>query len=129
VRRNKIGFSVLYYTHLNTSTGPLQVPPSFSTIRDAFFSEKELSQGCAQKYGKIMKLQPLKPLSSHTINKYLSRLSNLFSYAVTHGYMNMNPAGSLKVQLKSRPDEEHQTYTTEDLKKLFREPETHSKGD
>lgn len=151
--------------------------PLFSTIREAFFNEKRVSQSWRLKtqedheavfnlftevngdvpvssidrtllrdfksiiiqlpsnmrkipafrdktIPEIIKLKPEKTLSSHTINKYLSRLSNLFSYAVTHGYMNMNPAGSLKVKLKSRPDEERQAYTTEDLQKLFREPDT-----
>lgn len=92
----------------------MKLPPNMRKV--STFKNKTIPE--------IIKLNPLKTLSSHTINKYLSRLSNLFSYAVTHGYMNMNPAGSLKVKLKSRPDEERQAYTTEDLQKLFREPDT-----
>lgn len=64
-------------------------------------------------------MNPKDTLSAHTVNKYLSRLSNLFSYAVSHGYMVTNPAGGLKVKLKSRPDEERNAYTTADLKRLF----------
>jgi integrase len=67
----------------------------------------------------IVAMKPLETLSTHTVNKYLSRLSNLFAYAITHGYMTANPATGLKVKLKSRPDEEREAYTIDDLKKLF----------
>jgi integrase len=71
----------------------------------------------------IIAMKPKDTLSAHTVNKYLSRLSNLFSYAVSHGYMMVNPASGLKVKLKSRPDEEREAYTTLDLKKLLKETE------
>lgn len=64
----------------------------------------------------ILKMKPEKTLSAHTVNKYLSRLSGLFAYAVTHGYMLTNPAGGFKVKLQSRPDEEREAYTNDDLK-------------
>jgi integrase len=153
-----------------TKTQPLQV--TFSELQEAFFREKELSNGWRLKtledHGavfalfmeasgdlplstidkslmrdfkqiliqlppnmrkvsrfkdkpirEIIAMKPEKTLSAHTINKYLSRLSNIFSYAVTHGYMTANPAGGLKVKLKIRPDEEREAYTTNDLKKLL----------
>lgn len=91
----------------------IQLPPNMRKI--AKYKNKTIRQ--------ILAMKPRETLSPHTINKYLSRLSNLFSYAVAHGYMTVNPAGSLKVKLRSRPDEERKAYTQEDLKKLFREPD------
>lgn len=91
----------------------MQLPPNMRKI--AKYKKKTIRQ--------IIAMKPQETLSPHTINKYLSRLSNLFSYAVAHGYMTVNPAGSLKVKLKSRPDEERKAYTQEDLKKLFRDPD------
>lgn len=72
---------------------------------------------------KILKTKPEKTISTHTINKYLSRLSNLFNYGVSHGFISANPANGLKVKLNSRPDEERQAYSNEDLQKLFNSPE------
>ncbi|MFT5727900.1 MAG: integrase [Desulforhopalus sp.] len=72
---------------------------------------------------KILKMKPEKTISTHTINKYLSRLSNLFNYGVSHGFISANPANGLKVKLKSRPDEERQAYSNEDLRRLFSSPE------
>ena len=59
----------------------------------------------------ILKMKPEKTISAHTINKYLSRLSNLFAYAVSHSYLPLNPATGLKVRLKTRPDEAREAYT------------------
>lgn len=75
----------------------------------------------------IIEMKPEKTISSHTINKYLSRISNFLSYAVDHGFLASNPASGLKVKLKSRPDEERNIFTEEDLEKLFEYPED-SKG-
>ena len=66
----------------------------------------------------IVAMKPDKTLSAHTINKYISRLSNLFSYAVSHGYMTVNPASGFKVKLQNRPDEEREAYSVDDLRKL-----------
>lgn len=87
----------------------IQLPPNMRKI--ARYKDKSIKE--------IVAMKPEDTLSAHTVNKYLSRLSNLFSYAVSHGYMTANPAGGLKVKLRSRPDEEREAYTTADLKKLF----------
>jgi len=89
------------------------LPPNMRKV--AKFRDKTIDQ--------IIKMKPEKTLSTHTINKYLSRLSNLFSYGVTHGYLTANPASGLKVKLKTRPDEEREAYTQADLEKLFGSPE------
>lgn len=87
----------------------MRLPPNMRKV--AKYREKAIAE--------ILGMNPKDTLSAHTVNKYLSRLSNLFSYAVSHGYMVTNPAGGLKVKLKSRPDEERNAYTTADLKRLF----------
>jgi len=86
----------------------IQLPPNMRKI--AKYKDKTVSE--------IVALKPTPTLSAHTVNKYLSRLSNLFSHGVSHGYMRVNPAGGLKVKLKSRPDEERDAYTRTDLKRL-----------
>lgn len=70
---------------------------------------------------KFFRLLSVRFISTHTINKYLSRLSNLFTYGVSHGYMNNNPASGLKVKLRPRPDQERKAFNSEDLQKLFNE--------
>jgi integrase len=91
----------------------MQLPPNMRKISK--YKKKTVKQ--------IVAMKPRETLSPHTINKYLSRLSNLFSYAVSHGYMAVNPANSMKVRLRIRPDEERKAYTQEDLIRLFREPD------
>ena len=86
----------------------IQLPPNMRKI--AKYKDKTVAE--------IVALKPTVTLSAHTVNKYLSRLSNLFSHGVSHGYMTVNPAGGLKVKLKSRPDEERDAYTRTDLKRL-----------
>ncbi|MGB3211628.1 MAG: site-specific integrase [Desulforhopalus sp.] len=156
----------------HTPESPSENNTPFTSLKDAFFKEKELSDGwrfktmedhrqvfslfveifgdvCVESIGKvtmrkfkdtiaglppnmrkiakyknrsidqILKMRPDKTLSTHTINKYLSRLSNLFAYGVTHGYLSANPASGLKVKLKTRPDEEREAYSQVDLKTLF----------
>lgn len=86
-----------------------ELPPNMRKVKK--YRDKSIPQ--------ILRVKPERTLSSHTINKYISRLSNLFSYGVSHGFINSNPAGGLKVKLKCRPDEERETYSKEDLKKIF----------
>ncbi|MDK9709206.1 MAG: site-specific integrase [Desulforhopalus sp.] len=92
----------------------VQLPPNMRKIPK--FTTKSIAE--------IIATKPKKTLSAHTVNKYISRLSNLFSFAVSHGYMQVNPAGGFKVKLHSRPDEEREAYTIEDLQKLFDTPDT-----
>ena len=93
----------------------MSLPPNMRKLKQ--YRDKTIKQ--------IVAMKPKKTVSPHTINKYLSRLSNLFSYAVDHGYMESNPANGLKVKLKTRPDEERSAYTQEDLQKLFAALPTH----
>lgn len=92
----------------------IQLPPNMRKV--ARYAKKSIPE--------IVAMKPGKTLSAHTVNKYLSRLGNLFSYAVTHGLMAVNPAGGFKVKLKSRPDEEREAYSADDLRKLFTPPDT-----
>ncbi len=92
----------------------IQLPPNMRKIGK--YKDKSITE--------IIEMEPEKTISPHTINKYLSRLSNMLSYAVSHGYLPANPASGLKVRLKNRPDEERSVYTQEDLEKLFSDPDT-----
>ncbi|WP_458774156.1 tyrosine-type recombinase/integrase [Desulforhopalus sp. 52FAK] len=85
------------------------LPPNMR--KDKRYRNKSIKQ--------ILRMKPEKTISTHTINKYLSRLSNLFNYGVSHGFISANPANGLKVKLKGRPDEERQAYSSDDLRKLF----------
>lgn len=89
----------------------MYLPPNMRKVKK--YRDKSIKQ--------ILAMKVTDTISSHTINKYLSRLSNLFSYAVSHGYLESNPASGLKVKHKTRPDEERSAYDPSDLKKIFKD--------
>jgi len=58
-------------------------------------------------------------LSVSTINGYLGTVSALFEYAVKNEHMSSNPAKGLKLPKQTRPDEERDPFTVEDLQLIF----------
>ena len=67
----------------------------------------------------ILELKPAQTIAPRTINKNLVRIGSLFGYAVKCGDMLSNPATDLQVKIKSRPDEDKQEMSSDDLTKLF----------
>lgn len=67
----------------------------------------------------ILEQKPKKTIAAHTINKYLGRASTLFEYATIHGYMPLNPAKDMKVRLNKRNVDTRDTFTKEDLNRIF----------
>lgn len=62
------------------------------------------------------------PISAKTVNKNLSVVSSLFTWAKRNGYCTDNPAKGLAVPIKTRPHEERDAFTEADLKVLFGSP-------
>ena len=60
-----------------------------------------------------------KTMSITTVNKLLTRTGSLFSYAVSNGYMESNPAKGLQIKQNKRNDELRSIFTHDDLEKLF----------
>jgi integrase len=59
------------------------------------------------------------PAAPNTINKNLSRVAAFFTWAVGHGYTNLNPAGGMTLRNPKRANEERKGFTADDLEKLF----------
>jgi len=69
---------------------------------------------------KIIAMEGVKPMSITSVNKHLSWLGSMLTYAVKEGYVTSNPAAGLQVQRNTRADLERMAYTTEDLKAMVR---------
>ena len=62
-------------------------------------------------------------LSSTSINNQMRNLSAIFNFAVNEGTIDKNPASNIKkVSNKNSDKPERETFTTEELNKLFRTP-------
>jgi len=59
------------------------------------------------------------PAAPNTINKNLSRVAAFFTWAVAHGYTNLNPAIGMTLRNPKRANEERQAFNTVDLKRIF----------
>ena len=70
----------------------------------------------------IMEMDVTDPLSTQTINHYLTRTSTLFKFALQEGLVERNPAEGLGIKLDKRPDEECDQFDKNDLTKLFHSP-------
>ncbi len=68
------------------------------------------------------------PISSKTVNKYLGIAQGLFTYAVQHKYLKINPLSGLMIKETRRADEIRDPFTREDLEKLFLSEEYQSSG-
>lgn len=69
---------------------------------------------------KIITLEGVKPMSTTSVNKHISWLGSMLTYAVKEGYVTSNPAAGLQVQRNTRADLERMAYTTEDMKAMVR---------
>ena len=69
-----------------------------------------------------MKLAKELTLSANTINKYTSRVTSLFEYALKHGYIRTNPAQDLRLENKGKENEERHKFTDIDLENIFKMP-------
>lgn len=69
-----------------------------------------------------MKVPTNERLSITKINTYLSRVSTLFNWSVTHGYTAQNPFKGLGLKQKVLPHEKRMVFDKTDLQKLFTTP-------
>lgn len=67
----------------------------------------------------IVKLQNIKPMSSYTVNKYLSRVSAMLLWCVRQGYLDRNPAEGLALSTELKEDEERKAYSLTDIEKII----------
>ena len=58
-------------------------------------------------------------ISTTTINEHLSYLSSFMEWNKNHGYANQNPFTGLKLPKKTRPRDERDRFSDEDIKKMF----------
>ncbi len=58
-------------------------------------------------------------ISITTINEHLSYLSSFMEWNRNHGYANQNPFTGLKLPKKTRPRDERDRFSDEDIKKIF----------
>jgi integrase len=67
---------------------------------------------------KIVAIDGVKPMSVTSVNKHLSWLGSMLTYAVKEGYIASNPAAGLQVQRNTRADLERMAYSVEDMKAM-----------
>ena len=67
----------------------------------------------------IVEMKPSKTMSRTTINKYLSRVSSLYNFAIKNNYTETNQAAGLTVANNKKPEEFRDPYSSEDLQKIF----------
>ncbi len=75
----------------------------------------------------ILQMDGVNSMSITTINKYLSRISSLFQWAVKQGYTDKNYASGLSLCNSKNAQEERHTFTLDELKALFESPKYQEK--
>jgi len=69
--------------------------------------------------GQILDAAPAKTLSLRSVNKYLTRISSMLSWAHQKGYLRVNPFHRAQIKEKTRPDALRKKLEKSDLEKLF----------
>ncbi len=69
--------------------------------------------------GQILDAAPAQTLSLRSVNKYLTRISSMLSWAHQKGYLRVNPFHRVQIKEKSRPDALRKKLETADLEQLF----------
>jgi len=58
-------------------------------------------------------------ISNTTINKHLGWCSSFYKWSINHGYSNINPFEGLKLKRTVKPEDERDTFSDQELKKIF----------
>lgn len=69
--------------------------------------------------GQILDAAPAKRLSLRSVNKYLTRISSMLSWAHQRGYLRVNPFHRAQIKERTRPDALRKKLEADDLEKLF----------
>ena len=69
--------------------------------------------------GQILDAAPAQTLMLRSVNKYLTRISSLLSWAHQKGYIRVNPFHRTQIKEKTRPDALRKKLGTADLEQLF----------
>jgi integrase len=67
----------------------------------------------------ILDMQGVEPMSSSTVNKYLSRVGALMLWCVRQGYLDRNPAEGLSIASSLREEDERKAYGLTDIQKVI----------
>ena len=67
----------------------------------------------------ILNMKGSEPMSTRTINKYVSRVGALMIYCVRQGYIDRNPVEGLSLARNVSAEEERSAYSIDDLTKLI----------
>jgi integrase len=67
----------------------------------------------------ILDMQEVEPMSSSTVNKYLSRVGALMLWCVRQGYIDRNPAEGLSIASTLKEEEERKAYSLTDIQKVI----------
>jgi integrase len=88
------------------------LPPRFITLKKY--------EGMTADDVKALELPPDETISVKSINKNLTFVTSLFNYAVTNGYMDMNPAQGMKIREKAIAKDSVAPFDTNDLNLIFK---------
>lgn len=88
-----------------------------NTIPKGFYKAKQYE---GMSLEDVPSLSGVDLMSTTTINKYLTNAEAMFSFAVRNGYLDKNPAEGHKIrQKRNSPDEQRDSFSKEDLSRLF----------
>jgi len=83
------------------------------------FKYKELQDKSLLELTSLKNKTKYKPISTTTLNKYLSRISSFFEHLVTNSFISNNPATKLRLTKTTKENKDRDAYTQDDIKKLL----------
>lgn len=67
----------------------------------------------------LVKMEHKNKMSTGSVNKYLRRVSALFTWGKRHGFVHDNPFSGLAIRRKVLPHQQRERFTVEELQKLL----------
>ena len=86
-----------------------QLPPN--RIKSSRFRNKSIEE--------ILRMRNFQPLSTTTINHYLTSLCSLFNWSQKHDYVSANVFSGLTIKQKTKAREQRDAFDKQDLKRIF----------
>ena len=108
VTKNPLAESIGIKAASDFKTALLQLP-----------SNRTKGRGHGKTVAQLLKMEHPVKMSTGSVNKYLRRVSALFTWGQRHGFVDQNPFTGLAIRRKALPHQLRDRFTVEELQKLL----------
>ncbi len=97
----------------------VQQASNFKNVLLQLPANRTKGKNAGKTVAQLVKMEHKTKMSTGSVNKYLRRVSALFTWGKRHGFVNDNPFSGLAIRRTKLPHQQRERFTVEELQKLL----------